>query len=298
MTATVGKGMSSTRALTTSSLPAAARPAWRSRARWPMRWETGARIAVVDRARFGAAPGRDDARAFALSAGSKRLLDVLGVWPADRRARPAGDGDRHHRLQPRRRLPPGARLLRQHRRRRRAGHLHRRAPALARSAPRRGCRAGPCIALLGGAAAEGFAADEHGVTVASRRRRARCARRCWSPPTGAARGCARRPASRSCAGAIRRSASSPPSGTRSRTAAAPCSISCPAGPFAILPLTGNRSCITWTEEASAGARDPGARRCRLPRRGREALRLSAGRRSSWRARAPPGRSTCISPAPW
>ena len=28
----------------------------------------------------------------------------------------------------------------------------------------------------------------------------------------------------------------------------------PAGPFAILPLTGNRACITWTEEARAAAR--------------------------------------------
>ena len=28
----------------------------------------------------------------------------------------------------------------------------------------------------------------------------------------------------------------------------------PAGPFAILPLTGNRSCITWTEEAREAAR--------------------------------------------
>jgi 2-octaprenyl-6-methoxyphenol hydroxylase len=28
----------------------------------------------------------------------------------------------------------------------------------------------------------------------------------------------------------------------------------PAGPFAILPMTGNRSCVTWTEEASEAAR--------------------------------------------
>jgi 2-octaprenyl-6-methoxyphenol hydroxylase len=28
----------------------------------------------------------------------------------------------------------------------------------------------------------------------------------------------------------------------------------PAGPFAILPLTGNRSCVTWTEEAAEAAR--------------------------------------------
>jgi 2-octaprenyl-6-methoxyphenol hydroxylase len=40
----------------------------------------GGRIAVADRAQLGDAdPG--DARAFALSAGSKRMLAMLGVWP-------------------------------------------------------------------------------------------------------------------------------------------------------------------------------------------------------------------------
>ena len=33
----------------------------------------------------------------------------------------------------------------------------------------------------------------------------------------------------------------------------------PAGPFAILPLTGNRSCITWTEDAARRSAHPGAR---------------------------------------
>ena len=40
----------------------------------------GARIAVADRAQLAAADS-GDARAFALSAGSKRMLAMLGVWP-------------------------------------------------------------------------------------------------------------------------------------------------------------------------------------------------------------------------
>ncbi|HEX6002211.1 MAG TPA: FAD-dependent monooxygenase [Hyphomicrobiaceae bacterium] len=44
---------------------------------------TGARIAVIDRAFGGTAvPPTRDPRASALSAGSKRLLDVIGVWEA------------------------------------------------------------------------------------------------------------------------------------------------------------------------------------------------------------------------
>ncbi|HEY7553047.1 MAG TPA: FAD-dependent monooxygenase, partial [Hyphomicrobiaceae bacterium] len=39
------------------------------------------RIALIDPAVSGAAPATPDARASAVSAGSKRLLDALGVWP-------------------------------------------------------------------------------------------------------------------------------------------------------------------------------------------------------------------------
>ena len=42
----------------------------------------GARIAVVDRIPLHAGAGPADARAFALSAGAKRMLSALGVWPA------------------------------------------------------------------------------------------------------------------------------------------------------------------------------------------------------------------------
>ena len=60
----------------------------------------------------------------------------------------------------------------------------------------------------------------------------------------------------------------------------------PAGPFAILPLPGNRSCITWTEDAEAArtilALDDGAFLAEVDRRfgGRlGGLRLAGGRRS-------------------
>ena len=60
----------------------------------------------------------------------------------------------------------------------------------------------------------------------------------------------------------------------------------PAGPFAILPLTGRRSCITWTEEAREGARvmalDDAAFLDQVDRRfgGKlGALTLAGGRRS-------------------
>ena len=41
-----------------------------------------ARIAVVDRSGLTSETVADSPRAFALSAGSQRLLTVLGVWPA------------------------------------------------------------------------------------------------------------------------------------------------------------------------------------------------------------------------
>ena len=105
------------------------------------------------------------------------------------------------------------------------------------------------IALLGGAAAESFAADEHGVDVSfagraplrarllvaadgakSRLREAASIKLVrWSyPQTGIV--------------AIVRHEE--PHGGRA------VQHFLPGGPFAILPLTGNRSCITWTEEAS------------------------------------------------
>ena len=105
-----------------------------------------------------------------------------------------------------------------------------------------------------------------------------------SPPTGASRLCARLPASRSSAGATRRRASSRPSATTARTMARAVQHFLPAGPFAILPLTGNRACITWTEDAREATRILALDDAGLPRRGRKALRRQARRhRARWPA---------------
>ena len=71
----------------------------------------------------------------------------------------------------------------------------------------------------------------------------------------------------------------------------------PGGPFALLPLNGgHRSCITWSETASEADAHHGARRRRLPRRGRLARRRPARRGHSSPGRAGRGRSRRISPA--
>jgi 2-octaprenyl-6-methoxyphenol hydroxylase len=209
--------------------------------------EDGLRIAVIDRAELRPGVRSLDARAFALSAGSKRMLSVLGVWAAigddaqpvtaiditdsslDDAFRPmlvsydnTVDGEpatwivEHGRLQ----------------------------QALLGAAAAR-----PSIALLGGASAEGFEADEHGVTVhlgsgvglraallvaadgrGSRLREAagiKIVR--WSYPQ---------------TGIVATVCHDKPHHCRA------VQHFLPGGPFAILPLTGNRSCVTWTEDAA------------------------------------------------
>ena len=202
-----------------------------------------ARIAVVDRAALRPDAAAADARAFALSAGSKRLLAALGVWPKlaghaqpvtaiditdsslENAIRPvlvsydnSVDGE------------PATWIL-EHRRLQQA---------LVTAAAKRPIR------LMGGAAAEAFAADEHGVAVdladgsrlraallvaadgrGSRLREAagiRVVR--WSYPQ---------------TGIVTTVAHEMPHHGRA------VQHFLPGGPFAILPLTGNRSCVTWTE---------------------------------------------------
>ena len=61
----------------------------------------------------------------------------------------------------------------------------------------------------------------------------------------------------------------------------------PGGPFAILPLKGNRSSLVWTERKDDAREADGERRFRLPGRAGAALRPSARRdRARGRARAP------------
>ena len=238
----------------------------------------GARIAVVDRVPLRAGAGPRDARASALSAGSKRLLAVLGVWPAlAAHAQPVTAVDITD-FEPRRRLPPGARVLRQHRRGRRARHLHRRERAAARRPCWRRPRGRPRIALLGGEPAAGFAADEHGVSVDLAGRPRRCARRCWSPPTGAPR------ALREAAGIGVVGWSYPQIGivttvAHEQAAPRPRRAALPARRAVRHPAADGQPLVHHLDGGrGARPRDPGARRCRLPGRGREALRLSPGRR--------------------
>jgi 2-octaprenyl-6-methoxyphenol hydroxylase len=207
----------------------------------------GARIAVVDRAQWGAAdPG--DARAFALSAGTKRMLAVLGVWPQlAEHAQPVTaiditDSSLQDAFRPvlvsyDNTVGGGepATYIVEHQR------LHQ---ALIAAAAGR-----PPIALLGGAAAEGFTADEHDVTVnLSGRAPVRAALLVAADGS--------RSRLREAAGIKVVRWSYPQIGivttVRHEKPHQGRAVQhfLPGGPFAILPLTGNRSCITWTEEAS------------------------------------------------
>ena len=205
-----------------------------------------ARIAVADRAPLGAAsPG--DARAFALAAGSKRMLSSLGVWPAiAEQAQPVTaiditDSSLHDAFRPvlvsyDNTVDDGepATYIVEH------GRLH---EALLAAVGRR-----PSVVLLGNTPAEGFAADEHGVTAhfsgraplravllvaadgskSQLRGAAGIGIVHWSyPQTGIV-------------SIVRHE--KPHQGRAVQHFL-------PGGPFAVLPMTGNRSCITWTEEA-------------------------------------------------
>ena len=64
----------------------------------------------------------------------------------------------------------------------------------------------------------------------------------------------------------------------------------PGGPFAILPLKGNRSSLVWTERSEDARKLIDERRFRLPGRAGAPLRPPARRRSSSTGRARPIRS--------
>ena len=207
------------------------------------------KIAVVDRVAFGK-PGPRDIRASAVSAGSQHLLAALGVWPAlaehaeavtavditdaslDDAFRPVlvsydntvADGE------------PATYIV----------ENERLTAAIQAAALQR-----PSVVLMGGAAATDYAADDHGVTVTlvdGRRLRA--------PLLVAADGRASR---------LREAAGIGLVGWKYNQVGIVVTVKhekphrsraiqhfLPSGPFAILPLKGNRSCITWTEEESHG----------------------------------------------
>jgi 2-octaprenyl-6-methoxyphenol hydroxylase len=246
----------------------------------------GARIAVADRGPLRPGAGPADARAFAIAAGPKRMLSVLGVWPAiAEHAQPVtavdvtdsslDDAFRPVLVSYDNTVDGGepATWIVEHERLREA--------LLAAAAGR------PSILLLGGAAASGFQADEHGVNVD------------LAPVPGSVRATllvaadGRGSQLREAAGIQVVRWSYPQVGivTTVRHAEPHRSRAVqhflPSGPFAILPLTDNRSCITWTENAEVAneilARDDAGFLAEVEKRfdyrlGAVAL---AGPRASW-----------------
>ena len=215
-----------------------------------MRSGPATRIAVVDRVPFGGTAGPRDIRASAVSAGSQHLLAALGIWPAlaehaeavtavditdaalDDAFRPilVSYDNTVEGGEPATYIVENERLT---------------AAILAAAMQR------PSIALLGGAAATGYVADEHGVTVTLAD-----GRRLRAPLLVAADGRASR---------LREAAGIGVVGWKYRQVGIVTTVShekphrsramqhfLPAGPFAILPLKGNRSCVTWTEEEAQG----------------------------------------------
>jgi 2-octaprenyl-6-methoxyphenol hydroxylase len=207
------------------------------------------RIAVADRAAFGAAARARDGRSFALSASSKRMLDVLGVWPAlAEGAQPVTviditdsslkdafrpilvSYDNHVEGEPATWIVENDRLL----------------DALVAAASARSS-----LALLGGQAAEAFTRDEHGVDITLAGGRS-----IRTPLLVAADGRASR--LREAAGIQVVRWQYPQIGIVTTVRhekphnGRAVQHFLPSGPFALLPLTGNRSSITWTEEEKRG----------------------------------------------
>jgi len=207
-------------------------------------------IAVVDPAALALPPAGRDGRASAVSAGSKRLLAALGLWTAldphaeavaavDITDASLGDAFRPVLVSYDNTVEGGepATYIVENER------LH---AAILAGAER---RAG--IAFVAGTAATGYAAGEHGVTITLADGRALRA-----PLVVAADGRASR---------LREAAGIGVVGWQYRQVGIVTTVKhrkphrsravqnfFPAGPFAILPLKGDRSCVTWTEGAERG----------------------------------------------
>jgi 2-octaprenyl-6-methoxyphenol hydroxylase len=207
------------------------------------------RIAVVDRAPLEASGEPREARAFAVSAGTRNMLERLGAWPAiAEHSQPVmivdiTDSSLEDAFRPilvsydnRVDGAPATWIV----------ENDRLLDALIGAASAR-----PGIALFGNSAAEAFTRDEHGVDVAvagggtlraallvaadGRNSRLREAAGIgvvrWSYPQ---------------VGIVTTVRHEKPHAGRA------VQHFLPAGPFALLPLTGNRTCVTWTEEDKRG----------------------------------------------
>jgi 2-octaprenyl-6-methoxyphenol hydroxylase len=208
------------------------------------------RIALIDR--MPQASARDDARAFALSAASRHLLEAIGVWPAiaaaaqpvegiDITDSPLDAGVRPVLLtydnvttagEPATHIVPAAALM---------------------AALRRKAEDYSSVTVLAPAEAAGFTVDDADARIELRDGRALSA-----ALVVAADG--RKSALREAAGIKVVGWSYPQTGIVTTVrherphGARAVQHFLPAGPFAILPLTGNRACITWTEDAREAAR--------------------------------------------
>ena len=211
-----------------------------------------ARIAIVDRGPLTPAAAPEGPRAFALSAGAKRMLSVLGVWPVlAAHAQPVTavditdssltDAFRPVLLSCDNTVDggePATYIIEQ-------GRL--RDALLAAAAGRASVR------LFGGARAVGLAAHEHGVSIKIAGHAA---------PNGlntalAVAADGRTSPLREAAGIGVVRWSYPQTGivttVRLKQPHEGRAVQhfLPSGPFAILPLTGDRACITWTEDRVA-----------------------------------------------
>jgi 2-octaprenyl-6-methoxyphenol hydroxylase len=207
------------------------------------------RIAVADRVSFDGTARPRDGRAFALSASSKHMLALIGVWPAladtaqpvtqvditdsslDDAFRPVlVSYDNRVEGGPATWIVENDRLI----------------DALLAAASAR-----PGIAMLGGAAADSFARDEHGVDVTLAGGRS-----LRTPLLVAADGRASRLREAADIGVVRWSY--PQIGivatVRHEKPHGAWAVQhfLPSGPFALLPLSDSRTCVTWTEEEKRG----------------------------------------------
>lgn len=208
----------------------------------------GARIAILD---AGGAGGRTDPRSYALSAGSRRLLDAIGVWAdVSAEAQPVSgiditDSSLTDAIRPNLLSydtdvgegEPGMWIVP-------AEALHIAASAIV-------ARTEGVEQITG--AATGLSMDAGGITVRLADGKAlgaglvvACDGR--SSPLRAAAGIGTIEQQYAQTGIVTTVRHERPHGGRA------VQHFLPAGPFAILPMTGNRSCVTWTEETGEAAR--------------------------------------------
>lgn len=209
------------------------------------------RIALVDRMPFdGTISGPRDVRASALAAGSRHLLEALGIWPtlAGHAETVVGVDITDAALEDAFRpilvsydntvedREPATHIL----------ENERLTSAVLAATARR-----PSLKLMGGAAVVQHAVDPHGVTITLADERRLHARLLVAADGGASR--------------LREAANIGVVGWKYPQIGIVATVThekphrsravqhfLPSGPFAILPLKGDRSCITWTEEEERG----------------------------------------------